>query len=341
MCPPETDISVIVPVHERTAFLEDALESIRTQTIGRKRVETILVSWEGHPLPARFCSHPVVDKLLSGPSSLGGKIALGVESASSEIVAILEDDDLFAPTKLERLHTAFSDHAIGFVANGIRTVGEDLDRTTVPLYIEPKISLVARDDMEKVQSYGKLIRMGANMRLSSMAFRSSILRDSLGRLRAVRGSTDHFIFVSALTSQLGILTLTSPLTVYRVHASDSQARGSPSVILAELGRKSNQHLEDYRIIFEIAMGTPFQRAVEADTLELQAGSFLLGGSGSPITLRNLMSIIESRRVAGLGAPPCGWRMSLISLLVGIPLKRALPGLARAVSLVWLSRAGLE
>jgi glycosyltransferase involved in cell wall biosynthesis len=111
-CPPSAGVSVIIPSHNRPALLQDALSSVLDQTL--PPAEIIVVDDASSPpvsLPASRNGIPL--KLLRHEQARGGAAAknTGVQAARGELIAFLDDDDLWAPTYLEHATALLAQHA--------------------------------------------------------------------------------------------------------------------------------------------------------------------------------------------------------------------------------------
>jgi LmbE family N-acetylglucosaminyl deacetylase/glycosyltransferase involved in cell wall biosynthesis len=101
-------VSVVVRTRNRPALLQEALESLRAQTARPRQV--VVVNDGGARLPDldrfRDAWELTVENLPSraGRSSAANR---GVALATQELVAFLDDDDLYAPDHLERLFRAY------------------------------------------------------------------------------------------------------------------------------------------------------------------------------------------------------------------------------------------
>lgn len=95
-------VSVIIPTYNRLGFLREALDSIHAQTFVDYEVivvddgssEDIARGIADHPVRAR-----VVRQARSGPGAARNR---GIAEAAADVIAFLDSDDLWAPTKLER-----------------------------------------------------------------------------------------------------------------------------------------------------------------------------------------------------------------------------------------------
>lgn len=95
-------VSVIIPTYNRLGFLREALDSVHAQTF--RDFEVIVVDdGSTEDIAGGVADHPtqprVVREERSGPGAARNR---GVELARAELIAFLDSDDLWAPTKLER-----------------------------------------------------------------------------------------------------------------------------------------------------------------------------------------------------------------------------------------------
>ena len=130
-------VSVVVPTYDRPERLRRAVESVREQTY--EDIELIVVD-DCSPTPAeQVLSNFDIEGLgvrhIRHAENRGANAARnnGIEAASGEFVAFLDDDDEWDPTKLERQVTAFTEAGpdVGVVYTGMRIVLEDRTRTTI------------------------------------------------------------------------------------------------------------------------------------------------------------------------------------------------------------------
>ena len=123
-------VSVVLPTYGRPDFLTEAVESVLSQTHGRLE---LLVVDDCSPEPMA----PALDGIDAG--AFGGEKSLrvvrheenqgangarntGIEEADGEFIAFIDDDDLWAESKIERQLAAFDDPEVGVVYTGMRYV---------------------------------------------------------------------------------------------------------------------------------------------------------------------------------------------------------------------------
>ncbi len=104
---PRPVVSVVIPTHNRSALLRAALDSVQNQTF--KQYEVIVVDdGSTEDLRAVVGTHPARPQLIRSPNQAGPAAArnCGVRAANGELIAFLDSDDLWLPTKLERFVAA-------------------------------------------------------------------------------------------------------------------------------------------------------------------------------------------------------------------------------------------
>jgi glycosyltransferase involved in cell wall biosynthesis len=98
-------VSVVVPTHDRPDRLEQALHSVFAQTY--RHLDVIVVDDASaqsveERIPAPTCDRRVRVERLEVSAGAAGARNRGLEMAEGELVAFLDDDDRWAPTKIER-----------------------------------------------------------------------------------------------------------------------------------------------------------------------------------------------------------------------------------------------
>lgn len=98
------DVSVVIPTHKRPVLMAEAVKSVVTQVVPDVSVEIIVV-FDACPielpsieLPADWSLDGIANARARG---LAGARNSGIEAASGEYVAFLDDDDVWLPGKLQ------------------------------------------------------------------------------------------------------------------------------------------------------------------------------------------------------------------------------------------------
>src|ERR1700710_959363 len=96
-------ISVVIPTRNRAAWLVQAVESVLAQTF--QDIEIILAlnsaDSETHAASDRLNADPRVRSVRTNDSTASAARNRGIELAASDWIALLDDDDLWLPNKLE------------------------------------------------------------------------------------------------------------------------------------------------------------------------------------------------------------------------------------------------
>lgn len=134
----ESLVSVVVPTYDRPDLLRDAVESILQQTY--TAIE-ILVIDDHSPIPAEEALSSIkptggqIIQILRHEENKGANVArnTGIENASGDFIAFLDDDDKWDPTKIERQVTTFqeSEDRVGVVYTGHRFIDNDGNTTSL------------------------------------------------------------------------------------------------------------------------------------------------------------------------------------------------------------------
>lgn len=125
-------ISVVLPLYNHAHYIAETLQSVLRQT---SPVDEIILIDDG----STDDGFSVASEMLNGEpratllrqENCGAEKTLNraIELSQSEFVAVLNSDDLFAPTKIERCRTILCDHPeIDFISGGIGIIDEKGER---------------------------------------------------------------------------------------------------------------------------------------------------------------------------------------------------------------------
>jgi glycosyltransferase involved in cell wall biosynthesis len=130
---PSSKVSIIMPTYNRAEYIIETIESIRNQTYSNW--ELIIVD-DGSDDNTEELILQIEDERIrfykAGRIGVNGRIKnIGLEKASGELVAFIDSDDLWAPTKLEKQVTALQQYPeAGFSLTGgynFRKLNEPVD----------------------------------------------------------------------------------------------------------------------------------------------------------------------------------------------------------------------
>lgn len=119
------DVSIIIPTRNRPHLLRRALVSVVAQS-GNPSFECIVID-DGDPLQAQRVKSVLQEFYCIGLSTGGGRGGsyarnLGIDQAKGDLVAFLDDDDTWEPTKLLRQVSLMRDRSFGLSYTAITVV---------------------------------------------------------------------------------------------------------------------------------------------------------------------------------------------------------------------------
>ena len=216
-------ISAVVTAHDRRQYLPAAIAS--ADAAGADEI-VVVRNFDG-PLPSARAS---VSDLREPSPETGVKEAAGLERAHGDVVAFLDDDDLWAPEKLHWIRDLWKAHPVlDYLCHGqipIDAEGRPV-RARHPEYQRVHAGAPTRRWQTRQTPY-RLARErlwpGNN---SSTVVRRSWASEWATRLRHVGWGCDTFWLVACYSSGADGLLTAEPQTFLRLHSENmSQTRGS-------------------------------------------------------------------------------------------------------------------
>ena len=331
-------LTVVAVVHERTQFIEGALRSALEQTLPPERFDIVVVGNRlEDSLRTRFPGDRI-EFIDSDEPALGAKVATGLRHARGEIVAFLEDDDRFEPSKLEGVSARFAGvPGLGFYHNNFRLVGADERPWTGPFHRAAAARRIRRrgrvDVPAGVPAPNWLDFQGLfpGFNNSCISVRRSALlpwTDWIARSGLI---TDECLFLAAAASGSALLQDDAPLTRIMVHgASISSPTGlDPRTRIPELAAFSQANLASRRALADLARasGRPDliglvegETAVQQIIGGLRSSRTPRGEFGAPLrgvlrhldtlAVRNFPEVLPLSALAMLSPPAAHWVYSV-------------------------------
>lgn len=197
-------VSVVIPTHDRPAMLREAIASVSAQTYDR--LEVIVVD-DASPTPAEetLGVDAVPVRVIRHERNRGANRARtsGIAAADGEIVAFLDDDDRWEPTKLEKQIEALRASHSGVVLVGQRYVDESGTITSIK---RPEIDGPARAALFRGKTAGSF---------STMAVRRDVI-DAAGVPDPELPSLQDREWLIRLAEHCTFRSLPDPLVVRRI-----------------------------------------------------------------------------------------------------------------------------
>jgi hypothetical protein len=210
-------VSVLIDTYNHERFIEEALHSVLAQDFPAAQREILIVddgsTDKTQEILRKFEPHARILRKANGGQA--SAFNFGIPQCRGEIVAFLDGDDWWAPTKLSRVVQALgSDPSVGFVGHGIVNVLQD--GTALTETLDDGFRFQA-NTFEGARMLG---RRGSFMGTSRMTIRASLLKKIGPVPEAIKVQADEYLFT--LASALSVAEiLPEALTYYRFHSANA------------------------------------------------------------------------------------------------------------------------
>ena len=199
----DPSFSIIVTAYNRRQYVMDAIRSLSldSDSTVTPRPQVIVSKNFRSQNDDEELSRLGVRVLQTGDISVGEMLAAAVDECSGDYIAFLDDDDLFAPRKLERARSVLSGHSgTGYYHNGSSFFTgtspknpSTLDGQAAHVLEWPGHSIrLARTQLRY------LLEANREQNLSSVVISRRVVNRSREYLSQITGLTDSFMLVAAL-----------------------------------------------------------------------------------------------------------------------------------------------
>jgi glycosyltransferase involved in cell wall biosynthesis len=299
-------ISVIIAAYSRRTFLLTAIRSVTSHRTSPTEPEIVVVKNFRDEEIDRTLDSEGVKSIDFGSTTYGATIARAVRESRGEVVAFLEDDDLFDETKLGRLEDVFRcDSRLVFYHNDYREIderGKEIPPSSQRRSIDRRTANRTSEVFAGRARLASFDRMGdavAQAHMSCIAVRRSLLVRVADYLEHVPVGVDFFLFFVGMACDGAIRIDPGKFTLYRRHPDNSSRAlsfdpqkygdlvgGSRSLIeatsamLRNLGAESllpllEQEFSGHTLYLAVTAPAPTRRALAAAMFEMlrHPGSF--------------------------------------------------------------------
>ncbi|MAF36875.1 glycosyl transferase [archaeon] len=199
------DISVVITTCNRPAFLKEALDSISTQTLKPKEVIIVNdcsdISYESVSDAIKKVNAKHI--LLKERSGANRARNIGIEECSGEIIAFLDDDDIWLPEYLNEISAQYQSGADAVVA-GFKQLGKES-------------VVVINSDVEVTKT--SLLRGNTYCGMSGFSCRRKVL-EQLQFDETLPNGQDWDMFVRLFTKGMDFRNIPEALFLYRFQNED-------------------------------------------------------------------------------------------------------------------------
>lgn len=301
-------ISVVLTSWNRCDFLGQSAECIRLQTLDTGRFEVLITTNLSEDQVRANVRGLNFRYLENKRASIGSFYAAAIREARGDVIAFLDDDDLWTPDRLQHVYSAYSTDPELVYYHNLQT---QIDWRGNPLpssepRIEPSASLGSFSTRQLLLNLNKIGRHRPYFNNSSIAVRRRAVTPWLGYLERMPRSEDSFLFYSTLMSGGKILLDWRRTTQYRTHTQNvsTQIHKPPAEALAAAARFSVAALSAHHILREMVYQSTDHRLKQMIDRDLAVYGILrtvqTGDQNRGKLLRNLATLIQNIRVFDMG-----------------------------------------
>ncbi|MGH8714782.1 MAG: glycoside hydrolase family 99-like domain-containing protein [Casimicrobiaceae bacterium] len=219
-------VSVIMPAYNHERFVRLALDSVVAQTFDD--LEIIVIDDGSTDATAAIldefaahCTSRAVRVVHKPNEGAHAAINHGLSLARGEVISIINSDDLYAPTRLEKLVSAMDGHGAGFAFSGTRFIDDDgVELSDADAYVSQ-----LRDDIADCEAapdpMHALVQRNVAISTGNFCFRRELLKE-IGGFSSFRVCHD-WDFILAASYLTPIRFVPESLYEYRLHGTNTYA----------------------------------------------------------------------------------------------------------------------
>ena len=226
-------ISVIIPVFNRTNFVNEAFDSVLNQTLEKEKYEIIVVTNVDVPLKDGV-------KIVKSENKWQGPFIYdGIKEAQGEIICPLDDDDLFLPNKLEVVYEVFKKNRNLGLFKHPAIFRNYLGKEFMPLMLKNPLYISNSTLNKKIME--EILGLGVGWNSSTHCFNKNVLLEYKDCIRRIKSSVDSIAYL--FLSKYDIMIWDSPLSIYRIHKSHDYLFSETN--LKQLVKLNKTYYDDY------------------------------------------------------------------------------------------------
>ena len=214
-------ISVVITVHKgRKQYLPDAVNSVLKNKPNNVSLEIVIATDYNDGYLENLRKDFNV-RLVTCGDSLGEKIITGLENSNCDLIAFLEDDDIFLPKKLERVDQVFSKFpSIEYYHNEAELLQEGNSIIEAGYSINNGVTISGASDYKQFWKLRPDYNMSSIVISRSLA--DAVIQKVGNNTDFLSVSPDTFIFLTALDKNAKVCIDRNRLSLVRIHESLSQ-----------------------------------------------------------------------------------------------------------------------
>jgi len=233
-------ISVIATAYRRRQYLYNALLSVKAQTLPKDKYEVIVVKDFEDPQVDSLIKEMGWKSVYSEEEYQGRMYLNGLKEASGDVIAFLDDDDVYMPNKLEYIYNVLERNPdVGYLQHSY-TITDANGKPRPCLAKEAPKNLVPQDELKltwdevsKYKEYGypdpifyifRSYRLYPDRNGTAIAVKRELLdrhKDLLSELPVV---IDGFLFASAIADRVSLFFSDVRLSSWTYHGGNFVSR---------------------------------------------------------------------------------------------------------------------
>jgi glycosyltransferase involved in cell wall biosynthesis len=220
-----TQISVIITDHNRKDYIIECVNSVLQQeNISGDLYEIIVVKNYKDEYIDKFLNDNKIKIIETTNKAIGEKFVLGAKNSSSDILCILNDDDLFYPQKLYYVLNIFKQNKnLLYYHNSFIKI----DKTSRSIHENTDMKEIIINTNNIKEKLLKQALSGYNIfNDSCITIKKQVIMEYEKELLDVKGNSDTILFLLSLTLNGSLIMDNHKFTKFRLHSSGSNPRSA-------------------------------------------------------------------------------------------------------------------
>jgi len=273
-------VTIVITAHNRKKYLPYAINSIFSTPSAKaiEDIEIIIVkNFKDNNIDSWLDLHNVKN-IVTSEESLAQKQAIGISNAHGDLIAFLEDDDMFALNKIYVLRKLLNYSDLDFFHNLFMPIKETTYESQIVPFNDYDVEFFHVGNLRNNKILKYIIKTyHPEMYNSCTTISKDLAMKCIHGLKKVDINTERFWFLCALEKGRRIALTKSPLTLYRVHEQSFSQHNSKLFNTRLLER----YIRSYTFMLEYFQKETVRRIIE-EQYKLHLAHYLIYDKGNRI-----------------------------------------------------------